>query len=103
MFRLIAIGGALSLCVATATAADLTVPMNLVDAAGKATPAGKVRVTETAYGLVFAPNLAQRPPGWHGFHVHENPSCAPGTKDGSPMAALGAGGHFDPRGTKRHG
>src|SRR4051812_18306667 len=74
MFRLIAIGGALSLCVATAIAADLTVPMNLVDASGKATPAGTVRVTETAYGLVFTPSLTQLPPGLHGFHVHENAS-----------------------------
>jgi Cu-Zn family superoxide dismutase len=103
MFRSIAMGGALSLCIATAVAADLTVPMSLVDASGKATPAGSVRVTETAYGLVFTPSLTQLPPGLHGFHVHENASCAPATKDGTATAALGAGGHFDPKGTKHHG
>jgi Cu-Zn family superoxide dismutase len=93
----------LTLCAGTALAGELTVPMNLVDAAGKTTAAGTVRVTETAYGIVFTPNLTQMPPGLHGFHVHENPSCAPGVKDGTATAALGAGGHFDPRGTKHHG
>jgi len=103
MFRAVAVAGFLSLYVAAASAGELTVPMNLVDATGKATPAGTVRILETAYGLEFAPSLKQLPPGLHGFHVHENPSCAPGTKDGAPATALGAGGHFDPQGTKRHG
>ena len=76
--------------------------MNLVDAQGKATPIGAVRVIETTYGLVFAPEMTQLPPGLHGFHVHENPSCAPGLKDGAPVAALAAGGHYDPQATKRH-
>jgi Cu-Zn family superoxide dismutase len=102
MHRAIALAGTLLLVAAPAFAGDISVPMNLVDAAGKATPIGTVRVVETAYGLVFAPELAQLPPGLHGFHVHENPSCAPAAKDGAPVAALAAGGHYDPKGTQRH-
>ena len=97
------IAGSLILWAATAVAGEMTVSMNLVDAAGKATPAGTVRIAETPYGLVFTPNLKLLPVGQHGFHVHENPSCAPAAKDGAPVAAQGAGGHFDPQGTKRHG
>jgi Cu-Zn family superoxide dismutase len=35
--------------------------------------------------------------------VHENPGCEPKEKDGKVVAALAAGGHYDPKGTKRHG
>ena len=102
MFRTVAAACALSLVSTVVIAGEVTVPMSLVDAQGKATPVGTVRVAETAHGLVFAPDLKQLPPGLHGFHVHENPSCAPAVKDGAPVAALGAGGHFDPKATKRH-
>jgi Cu-Zn family superoxide dismutase len=83
--------------------ADLNIPMNLVDAQGATTPIGTVSVGESAYGLVFTPALTGLAPGLHGFHVHENPSCAPKDKDGKPVAALAAGGHYDPAGAKRHG
>ena len=42
------------------------------------------------------------PAGVHGFHVHENGSCEPGMKDGKAVAALAAGGHFDPQKTGKH-
>jgi Cu-Zn family superoxide dismutase len=35
--------------------------------------------------------------------VHENPSCLPGEKDGKKVAALAAGGHYDPMKTGKHG
>ena len=41
--------------------------------------------------------------GLHGFHVHQNPSCAPKDKDGKPVAALAAGGHLDLTGANKHG
>lgn len=64
---------------------------------------GTVTVTESAYGLVFTPNLNGLSEGLHGFHIHENPSCDAKEKDGKPVAGLAAGGHWDPKETKRHG
>jgi len=52
MHRAIALAGTLLLVAAPAFAGDISVPMNLVDAAGKATPIGTVRVVETAYGQI---------------------------------------------------
>lgn len=83
--------------------AGLTVQMNMVDENGVGASVGQVSISETPYGVVFASALAELPPGLHGFHVHENPSCEPGEQDGKSVAALAAGGHYDPFGTKRHG
>jgi Cu-Zn family superoxide dismutase len=80
----------------------MTVTMHFVDESGIGASAGTVTVTETKYGLVFTPTLAGLPPGLHGFHVHENASCQPGEKDGKKVAALSAGGHYDPQKTSRH-
>jgi len=92
----------LALC-AGAALADTSVQMNTVDDKGVGASVGQVTITETKYGLVFTPSLKGLSPGLHGFHVHENPSCAPKEKDGKMVPALAAGGHFDPNGTKRHG
>lgn len=82
--------------------ADATVTLNLVSATGIGAPVGSVRIVETRYGLVFEPKLTGLSPGLHGFHVHEKPDCGPGQQDGKPVAALAAGGHLDPAGTKKH-
>lgn len=83
-------------------AADRVVSMDLVDTAGKQARVGEVTVSETPYGLLFTPQLRALPPGLHSFHLHENPSCGPKEKDGKPVAALAAGGHYDPAKTGRH-
>ena len=88
---------------ATAYGAETTVTLSLADVKDIGVPVGTVRIVETRYGLVFYPALTGLPPGLHGFHVHENPSCAPGERDGVSVAALVAGGHLDPQATKRHG
>nr|WP_083233155.1 superoxide dismutase family protein [Pseudomonas graminis] len=85
-----------------AQAASLNVPMNMVSADGSPQPVGEVTISETAYGLVFTPELKSLPAGIHGFHAHENASCDPGMKDGKKVAALAAGGHFDPARTGKH-
>lgn len=87
----------------TAFGAETTVTVRIAEAQGDGAVLGTVRIVETRYGLAFHPALKGLPPGLHGFHVHENPSCAPAQRDGAVVAALAAGGHFDPQGTKRHG
>lgn len=96
---------AVTLFVATspALAAELTVPLNVAEATGTGAPVGSVRIVETKYGLAFYPSLKGLSPGLHGFHVHEKPSCAAGEQNGALVAALGAGGHLDPAGSKKHG
>jgi Cu-Zn family superoxide dismutase len=84
--------------------ADVTVPMHQVNAEGMAESAGTVVISETQYGLVFTPDIQGLAPGIHGFHVHEKPSCeAAAGKDGKPVAAGAAGGHYDPDKTGKHG
>lgn len=86
-----------------AYSAETVVNMNMAEATGSGVAVGAVRIVETPYGLVFYPKLTGLPGGLHGFHVHESPSCAPQDKDGKPVPALAAGGHYDPKGTKKHG
>lgn len=90
-----------------ALSAETTVTLHIAnaspDASGVGAALGTVRITESRYGLVFQPALTGLPPGLHGFHVHENASCAAGARDGVVIAALAAGGHLDPQATKRHG
>lgn len=94
---------AATLATGAAAHADLVVQMNLVNEQGVAAEAGTITISESKYGLVFTPALHALAPGLHGFHVHQNPSCAPAEKDGKPVPALAAGGHLDPAGTNKHG
>lgn len=82
--------------------ADVAIQMNAVDASGVARPIGTVTASQTPYGVLLTPELAGLAPGIHGFHVHENPDCAAKEKDGKMVAALAAGGHYDPGKTNRH-
>lgn len=93
----------LAILAAAPAVADTVVTLNAVDAAGVGAALGTVTITESAYGLVFTPELKGLQPGLHGFHLHQNPSCAPGQQDGKAVPALGAGGHYDPQSTGRHG
>jgi len=86
----------------TAAQANIDIPLHVVTESGIGAPAGHVTVSENKYGLVFTPTLAGLPPGLHGFHLHENASCEAREKDGKPVAALAAGGHYDPAATGRH-
>ena len=88
---------------AVAHGAEIVVTMNAATASGTGASAGTVKIVETPYGLAFLPTLSGLPPGLHGFHVHEKPSCAPGEQNGVMGPAIGAGGHLDPAGTKKHG
>ncbi len=83
--------------------AETVVTLNVVDEKGVGAEIGRVALSDSKYGLVLTPALKGLPPGLHGFHVHQNPSCQPAEKDGKAIAAGAAGGHFDPAGTNRHG
>jgi Cu-Zn family superoxide dismutase len=89
------------LCAGSAMA-DTKVQLSIVDANGVGSSVGLVTISESKYGLVFTPSLKGLPPGIHGFHLHQNPSCDPKEKHGKMVPALAAGDHYDPFDTKRH-
>lgn len=93
----------LSLILYAGTAiANTTVQISMVDAKGINENIGQVVITESKYGMVFSPSLKGLPPGLHGFHLHQNPSCDAKEKEGKMIPALAAGGHYDPSDSKRH-
>lgn len=93
----------LVLLFATPSFAGMLVSIDLVDNQGVVKAAGTVAIDEIPYGLVLTPDLQGLSPGLHGFHVHQNPSCAPAQKEGKMVPGLGAGGHYDPLATSHHG
>lgn len=81
----------------------LTVDVELLDPANGNKKVGQVYITESKYGLVFAPHIKGLTAGVHGFHIHQNPSCEPKEKDGKVVAGLAAGGHWNPNNAQGHG
>lgn len=78
------------------------ISMNHISRYGVGDPIGTISVRDTKHGLLFTPKLRGLTPGLHGFHVHENPDCGGGEKDGEKLAGLAAGGHYDPDKSGRH-
>lgn len=78
----------------TSAYADLTITMNTVDASGEGKSIGTVTVAPAKCGVLITPNLHDLTPGTHGFHIHQNPSCADN--------AMAAGGHLDPAKSEKH-
>lgn len=95
---LVILGGAAT----AASAAGVDVKMELLGADGN-TPIGTIHLEQTKYGMVLTPDLHGLTPGLHGFHIHTNPSCDAIVKDGKTVLGGGAGGHFDPENTGKHG
>ena len=93
----------LTLLLAVSAHADhANVGMNMVDDKGVGASIGTIEFMDTPKGLAIMPDLKGLSAGQHGFHVHENASCAAKDKDGKPVAGLAAGGHYDPSNTKLH-
>lgn len=93
----------LAMAASAAVAADTVVTMQAVDANGIGAAVGTVSISGSAHGLVFTPALHGLQPGLHGFHLHQNASCAPGMSEGKSVPAFTAGGHYDPQASGRHG
>lgn len=55
---------------------------------------GTVVISETPYGLLFAPELKGLPTGVYGFYIHENVSCASAENNGKTMPVGVAGGYM---------
>jgi len=87
---------------ASGHAAELRAAMRQATPAGPGEDLGTVTIADGADGAVFRTQLKGLPPGPHGFHVHENGSCAPSQANGQPVPAGGAGGHLDPEHTGKH-
>ncbi|QKV53469.1 superoxide dismutase family protein [Comamonas antarctica] len=100
---LLSCGLLMSFAALSAGAAERTVTLNTATANGEGPAVGTVRIVETSYGLAFYPDLKGLTAGQHGFHVHEKGSCAPTEKDGVKTPAGAAGGHYDPKGSGKHG
>jgi Cu-Zn family superoxide dismutase len=95
--------GALMLAaVPAARGATATVTVNKIDANGIGAAIGTLALEDTSGGLKITPNLADLPPGDHGFHLHANGDCGPGEQNGTRVAGLAAGGHLDPAQTGKH-
>ena len=69
---------------------------------GPGGPVGSAIIRDSAEGARFDLDLHGLPPGQHGFHVHQNGSCAAIMKDSRIMPAGAAGGHLDPAMTGMH-
>jgi Cu-Zn family superoxide dismutase len=86
----------------SAQAEELVIQMHLIDSAGVGKAIGTAKASSSPYGTILTPNLSGLTPGLHGFHVHQNPNCGPGVKQGKKVPGLTAGGHYDPAGAGRH-
>jgi Cu-Zn family superoxide dismutase len=90
-----------TVCAGAVRADNVTV--NAISASGVGKVLGAIGISDASEGLVIMPDLAELPPGDHGFHIHVNPDCGPGAgPDGQPAAGLAAGGHYDPGTTGKH-
>lgn len=85
-----------------AFAEDIIINIHLVSEQGVGEEIGTIRASDSNYGLMLTPQLSGLPPGLHGLHVHEKPDCSPVMKDGKPVSALAAGGHYDPASSGKH-
>lgn len=85
-----------------ALADEQAIRINRVSDQGLGEEIGMITARDTRFGLLLTPQLGGIPPGTHGFHVHQHPDCGSMMPGGQPMAAAGAGGHYDPLKTDRH-
>lgn len=97
-----ALFSALLIAASPVIAAEKIVVINMINEAGVGKIIGVVKLSDSPQGLIIDPDIGELSPGKHGFHIHQNPSCEVGEKDGKKGPGLAAGGHFDPNSSGKH-
>jgi Cu-Zn family superoxide dismutase len=85
-----------------ALAATVHARMALATPTGPGIGIGTITLSDAPGGARISVHVDSLPSGEHGFHIHQNPSCAPGPINGVVAPAGGAGGHLDPDHTGMH-
>jgi len=85
-----------------ALAATVRAHMALATPSGPGIGIGTITLTDSPGGARISVHVDSLPSGEHGFHIHQNPSCAPGPVNGVVAPAGSAGGHLDPDKTGMH-
>jgi Cu-Zn family superoxide dismutase len=99
----LALGLSAVLAAAPGLAASVSTELAFATPTGPGASVGTVVFADTPQGATITLDLHGLPPGPHGFHLHQNPSCAPATAaDGTVTPAGAAGGHFDPMMSNHH-
>jgi len=83
-------------------AKGVEVRMSKVTEGGIGEGVGVIMLSDTPAGLLLVVDLSGLPVGDRGFHVHEKGDCSPALRDGKPVPALAAGGHYDAAASGRH-
>ena len=98
-----AVLAAAAIVFAAPASADVTVKVFKITDKGQTDQVGTIRFFDGPKGLQIQPRLNGLPPGPHGFHIHENRSCAAkANPQGVMTPGLGAGGHYDPSKSGKH-
>ncbi len=85
-----------------ADAAQAFANLYLTTPDGRGAAVGSAIFSDGGAGAHIRLSLHGLPPGEHGFHVHAKGSCDPTMKDGMPVLAGAAGGHYDPNLSGKH-
>ena len=77
-------------------AEEIKVKVHKISKDGIGNETGSIIFKDSHHGMMVLPNISDLTVGNHAFHIHENPNCMSGVKNGKKIAGLRAGGHFDP-------
>lgn len=102
MKKLLLSAAAVVVCSSVAFAATQTIQMRAISEIGPTDPVGSITFEDSKKGLVVKTNLWGLPPGPHGFHFHQNPSCDGAMQEAIAVPGGAAGGHYDPNATGKH-